>query len=221
MREIKLYEQWLTEIDGPADGSLFGTSGVDFGFIGLQDPGDTPNSFEPHMVESFIVDLLQRHNNTVPAPGTLTVEYLRDITQVQTTMSDKNRSFVQAVNNNPMAFHVEDAKKAGIDLDGKWLTECWDYATEVAATAKDIWKVKRPFEIDSRVKGLVPTKSFSFPSANAAGSFYVAKKVGEKYPQLKESQMEVATQIANSRVVAGVHHPLDIAVGKMLALGLL
>jgi membrane-associated phospholipid phosphatase len=33
--------------------------------------------------------------------------------------------------------------------------------------------------------------------------------------------MEVATQIANSRVVAGVHHPLDIAVGKMLALGLL
>jgi len=221
MKEIKLYEQWLNEIDGPADGSLFGTSGVDFGFIGLQDPGDTPNSFEPNMVESFIIDLLQRHNNTVPSPGTLTVEYLEDIEKVQTGMSDKDRSFVQAVNNNPMAFHVEDAKKAGIDLDGKWLTECWDYATSVAGTAKDIWKVKRPFELSSKVKGLVPTKSFSFPSANAAGSFYVAKKVAEKYPQLKESQMEVATQIANSRVVAGVHHPLDIAVGKMLALGLL
>jgi membrane-associated phospholipid phosphatase len=128
---------------------------------------------------------------------------------------------MQSANDNPIALHVEAAKREGINLNPERLQECWDLAGEAVHHIKEIWKVKRPFEVDSKIKGLVSTKSYSFPSANAAGTFFIAKKVAEEFPQLKESQMAVANKIANSRVQAGVHYPLDIEVGKMLALGLL
>lgn len=222
MKEIKLYEQWLNEFTGPVGGEFPGSVGVDFSYLGVMEPGNIPTVPEPHVLENFTIDLLQKFNVSRPQPGNLTIENeIPTISNIQSGLSDEDRVYMQSANDKPIALHVEAAKKEGIELDEKWLKECWDVAAESAQILKDKWKVNRPFEVDSKIKGLVPTKSYSFPSANAAGTFFVAKKIGEKYPQLKESQMEVATKIANSRVQAGVHYPLDIEVGKALALGLL
>lgn len=222
MKEIKLYEQWLVEFTGPVGGEFPGSVGADFGFLGLMDPGNIPAFPEPHVLEEFVIDILQRHINNIPQPGNLTIEdEIPMIAEIQSGISDEDKVYMQSANDKPIALHVETAKKEGVELNEQWVKTIWESADKIANHIKEIWKVKRPFEVDSKIKGYVPAKGFSFPSSTALGTFLIAKKAGDMYPHIKESLMKLAEEISQSRIKAGVHYPLDIEVGKMIALGLL
>jgi hypothetical protein len=57
----------------------------------------------------------------------------------------------------------------------------------------------------------------SYPSGHATQAFYVAGKLSEVFPELKNQLYELAEMIGQSRIDRGVHFPSDIAAGKLLA----
>jgi acid phosphatase (class A) len=80
-------------------------------------------------------------------------------------------------------------------------------------------KFKRPRPYDANVNiqpCIQKEKSYAFPSGHAAVSRLVARALGAKYPERAELFMLRADEVANNRVVGGVHHPTDIVAGKAL-----
>jgi acid phosphatase (class A) len=60
----------------------------------------------------------------------------------------------------------------------------------------------------------------SYPSGHAASAFTLAALLGEIFPDKKEALLEQAAEIAENRVIGGVHYPSDIAAGKQLGLAI-
>jgi acid phosphatase (class A) len=76
----------------------------------------------------------------------------------------------------------------------------------------------RPFEY---IAGLEPCvlreHSLSYPSGHAAIAELFALTLDDLYPKQKSEFDHRAQQIGDDRVVAGMHHPSDVAAGRKFA----
>ena len=57
----------------------------------------------------------------------------------------------------------------------------------------------------------------AYPSGHAFQSRILAMALAEKYPQHEKRFRGLANEIAENRVIAGVHFPSDSIAGKVLA----
>jgi undecaprenyl-diphosphatase len=89
---------------------------------------------------------------------------------------------------------------------------------------KALFERDRPFVVEPEPGPIVrePT-TYSFPSGHATVSFACAVVLAAAIPRLAVPLYLLATAIAWSRVVTGVHYPLDVLGGAVLgvAIGLL
>ena len=85
----------------------------------------------------------------------------------------------------------------------------------VVFPAKAAYARTRPFLLDSRVSPLVKAASESYPSGHAAygvmTGIVLANMVPEKAPEI----MARAWQFGWNRVIAGVHYPSDVEMGRI------
>ncbi|MCW2923554.1 MAG: PgpB, partial [Thermoleophilia bacterium] len=107
------------------------------------------------------------------------------------------------------------------------LSQGWLKAALVAATlganaavsglAKHHFQRQRPFEVDPTIHPPVslPSNS-SYPSGHASSAFAAARVIATLEPALAERAYNLATQVAVSRVYAGVHYPSDVVAGALL-----
>jgi acid phosphatase (class A) len=83
---------------------------------------------------------------------------------------------------------------------------------------KDVYQRSRPFVRDARLKPCIPpVQGLSYPSGHATMSRLFALILGDLAPARRAEFMARADEAALNRVLAGVHHPTDIAAGKILA----
>ena len=83
---------------------------------------------------------------------------------------------------------------------------------------KSRWRRLRPFERSRRIVPCIPPHaSSSYPSGHATISRAFALVLAEIYPEKREALLERSNVVAMSRVVGGVHHPIDIQAGQYLA----
>ena len=90
---------------------------------------------------------------------------------------------------------------------------------------KNIYKRPRPDEVASifginwKGDGIYMTTddTYSYPSGHACQAYYIALELSLLFPTLKESFLEVANMVAQSRIDRGVHFLSDIEAGKLLA----
>jgi acid phosphatase (class A) len=83
--------------------------------------------------------------------------------------------------------------------------------------AKDKYKRPRPYVgHPDQVKSLFEVTGFSYPSGHSMGSFTIAVVLGTVFPDKQQALLDLAAKIAQSRVNAGVHHPVDIKEGEAL-----
>jgi acid phosphatase (class A) len=76
----------------------------------------------------------------------------------------------------------------------------------------------RPYQLHpTLVTPLFPVVDTSYPSGHACGSMTQALVLGKIFPDRAEDLLKRARQVADSRVVAGVHNPSDIAAGQTVA----
>ena len=83
--------------------------------------------------------------------------------------------------------------------------------------AKKRWQRLRPYLANSSVNPCIHREvTFAYPSGHTAISRVFALLLSEIDPAQKEVFMKRADQIAEDRVVGGVHHPSDLDGGKKL-----
>lgn len=88
----------------------------------------------------------------------------------------------------------------------------------VTDSAKIYWHKKRPYQASKDVKALIePHRGFSYPSGHTCFSFTVAEILAEIFPDKKAEFFNHAQEIANHRILVGMHFPKDIEGGKELA----
>jgi len=75
----------------------------------------------------------------------------------------------------------------------------------------------RPFmQHPTLVTPLFTSKDFTYPSGHSSGSELQARLLGQLFPAQAEDLLKRARQIADSRVVAGVHYTSDTEAGQAL-----
>jgi acid phosphatase (class A) len=85
---------------------------------------------------------------------------------------------------------------------------------------KNFWHTKRPYLMDKRVKLLIDPldKSPAYPSGHACFSRVIAEILGTIEPNRLADLRARADAIAWHRVEAGVHYPVDLDGGRLLAM---
>jgi undecaprenyl-diphosphatase len=85
---------------------------------------------------------------------------------------------------------------------------------------KVVFERDRPFVDEPHPEPIVrEPASYSFPSGHATVSFACAVVLAAAIPRLAAPLYVLAAAIAWSRVVTGVHFPLDVLAGALLGIG--
>jgi len=89
----------------------------------------------------------------------------------------------------------------------------------VVDTAKKYWHTRRPYLANPRVRLLVDsTTSDAYPSGHTSEARVLAEVLGLLFPDKLAALRARAEEIARHRVEAGVHYPVDLEGGRLLAM---
>lgn len=84
--------------------------------------------------------------------------------------------------------------------------------------AKAFWNTRRPYVASPEVKALIDAHNNpAYPSGHTSGSLIWAEVLGQVFPQQREPLRRRAEEIAQHRVLVGMHYPSDIEGGRQLA----
>ncbi|MBS1964062.1 MAG: phosphatase PAP2 family protein [Bdellovibrionales bacterium] len=90
-------------------------------------------------------------------------------------------------------------------------------AGEFISPIKKHWARPRPFQRDSRVQICVPkVTGFSYPSGHSTLGRVTALSFGLIFPDRKNALLDRGDEVGTDRVIGGVHHPLDVEMGRKL-----
>ena len=94
---------------------------------------------------------------------------------------------------------------------------------QVQVRFKHTLACRRPVEYSSQIQPVIPTPGHgALPAGHAAEAFAMAIVLiaitGGKVPQLPSQAIALAHRVAQNRVVAGVHFPVDLIAGAILGL---
>jgi undecaprenyl-diphosphatase len=86
-------------------------------------------------------------------------------------------------------------------------------------TLKHASRRKRPCEIEAHCwSTILPPDRYSFPSGHSITSFAIALSVGMFYSDLQIVLLVVATLIASSRMILGMHFLSDVLAGSAIGI---
>ena len=57
----------------------------------------------------------------------------------------------------------------------------------------------------------------SYPSGHSTAGYALALALAKKFPYKKELILQQGLKIGENRLIGGVHHPSDVAAGRVLA----
>jgi acid phosphatase (class A) len=100
------------------------------------------------------------------------------------------------------------------------LDRVFEDSEAIAGADKAYWHTQRPYLRDKHVKLLVDRidQSPSYPSGHTSGSRVLAEVLGMICPDRRDDVRLRAESIAYHRVQAGVHYPVDLEGGRLLAM---
>lgn len=93
-----------------------------------------------------------------------------------------------------------------------------DTASMAVWKSKEYWNKKRPYQVDKRVKILMPTSgSSSYPSGHTTKSYVVAHVLSLLMPENVNRFKARAATVSQHRVLVGLHFPRDLKGGVQLS----
>lgn len=105
-------------------------------------------------------------------------------------------------------------------LDTALLAATMASNSAITQVAKQKFDRQRPYQVDPSIKPPVhlPHDS-SYPSGHTSSAFAAARVISTLEPKLAAEAYDIASQVAASRVYAGVHFPTDVVAGALLGTG--
>lgn len=108
---------------------------------------------------------------------------------------------------------LSSAGEEGVRANMLMGTATYD-ATIAAWDTKFAWKRPRPFEMDKRIKALIPVSdSPSYPCEHSVAAGVGVAIISHFFPELADSVNRMAQRLMDSRVAAGVAFPSDTKAG--------
>jgi membrane-associated phospholipid phosphatase len=105
-------------------------------------------------------------------------------------------------------------------LDTALLASTLAATATVSHFAKAKYDRPRPYQVDSSITPPVRLpRSSSYPSGHSSSAFAAARVIAALQPKLAREAYSIASQVAASRVYAGVHFPSDVVAGALLGTG--
>lgn len=90
-----------------------------------------------------------------------------------------------------------------------------DTTHAAADTAKEYWKTDRPYMADPNIKPLIEAhKSPGYPSGHTASAYALARVLSLLMPDHRAEFWKRAKEVAEHRVLVGMHFPHDLAGGR-------
>ena len=89
----------------------------------------------------------------------------------------------------------------------------------VVHQAKDYYKTTRPYLADENIKELItapPKGNYAYPSGHTACALVLSEVLAQIYPEQRSELKQRAHEIANNRVLGGVHWPHDVKGGQQI-----
>jgi len=161
-----------------------------------------------------------------PPPSRTSKEYKNEVNKILAIQSkiDIEELELSAQEKNFTALTL--MKKANISANPKnnpqlfaLLRNVTDTSITITDDFKNHFKTTRPYLSDNRIKMLIsPSKGYAYPSGHTTGSYIYAHVLGMIYPKKYEKLKIIAEEIAQHRVLVGMHFPHDIDGGRRLAL---
>jgi acid phosphatase (class A) len=118
-------------------------------------------------------------------------------------------------------------ENASLNLNAEQKKQLGEFLNNVSETSyivtkkfKEYFNTKRPYIADTKVKNLMqqPHDNPAYPSGHTSGAFVLAHTLTLIYPEKRDIFYKNAEEIAQNRVLAGMHFPHDVKGGKQLAL---
>jgi len=108
--------------------------------------------------------------------------------------------------------------KAEAEAAGPFVNGASKFLSKVSGYYKKKFSRPRPFNADPRVKPCIekPSGSTSYPSTHAAAGVLDACVLGRLFPDRAGILASHGRGAGELRLVAGVHHPSDVAAGRDL-----
>jgi acid phosphatase (class A) len=108
-------------------------------------------------------------------------------------------------------FDRDDLPETAVLLD-KTLVD----SKEICKSAKAVFRRRRPYIIDNRIKPCEMEDNFSYPSSHSTRAVVLALTVAQIFPDKKDALMAQANEIGDDRALAGQHYPSDVEAGRTL-----
>ena len=142
----------------------------------------------------------------------LAIQAARNETQIKQFRSQETLSLSAFKDIMPDWFSPDDLPK----LKKLYQTVSKEAAAPVD-NGKNYFKRQRPFREDGRIQPLgARDDEFSYPSGHATRGMLYATILAQIAPDKANALLERGRQIGWNRVIGGMHHPSDIAAGRVL-----
>ena len=106
---------------------------------------------------------------------------------------------------------------AEVSLWSDFMSKLSNTVNPTIGDAKNEWKRPRPYQTHADIEPCIQREtSYSYPSGHSAISELYARALSIAYPERTEAFKARALQIAQDRMIGGVHYPSDIQDGNLL-----
>ena len=200
------------------------TAAVQFSGVFAADAGEAPKGYLGGVVADFAVP-------PPPPPGSAADQM--DLVSVRAMKADVGTDGARDADADARAYMApiilprfqEAAGTPLVPAERPILTRLLDEVIQeaggVAARAKKAHPRQRPYVGNADIKPCNATGldgQASYPSGHAMNGYVVAQILAEVFPQRTQNVLARGILYGDRRVVCGVHYPLDVQQGRMLAI---
>jgi len=158
-------------------------------------------------------------------PSNSSLETIAELECVESAVNytQAAKSIENAYDDDFIWAYIELLNENGLKMDRRILEDLAQEVGHLIIKLKYRYNRPRPYQL-ADVHGFSfmkmdseTAKTPSFPSGHTCQAHVLANWLGNKYPELKESFLDIANMVEMSRIIGGHHFPSDNTYGRLVA----